>query len=67
MVPFRSRPALRNAADHIPVVLEPAGAREDERAPSFALGDAIVGATLALPLTVANRAPRPPDTLRYYR
>lgn len=64
-VPLSVATALRNAADHIPVVLDLQLPAKTSAPSSFALGDAIVGATLALPLTVANSGPTPADTLRY--
>ncbi len=64
-VPLAVATALRNAADHIPVVLELQLPAKTSVPSIFALGDAIVGATHALPLTVANSGPSPADTLRY--
>lgn len=64
-VPLSVATALRNAADHIPVVLELQLPAKTSAPHAFALGDAIVGATHALPLTVANSGPTPADTLRY--
>lgn len=64
-VPLAVATALRNAADHIPVVLELQLPAKTSAPHAFALGDAIVGATHALPLTVTNSGPAPADTLRY--
>ncbi|MFN8586608.1 MAG: hypothetical protein U0704_02315 [Candidatus Eisenbacteria bacterium] len=64
-VPLAVATALRNAADHIPVVLELQLPAKTGTPSAFALGDAIVGATHSLPLTVTNTGTVPADTLRY--
>ena len=57
--------ALRNAADHIPVIVDLQLPAKTGVASAFALGDAIVGATHAAALTVTNTGVTPADTLRY--
>lgn len=64
-VPIAVANALRNAADHIPVVVELQLPAKTGVPSAFALGDAIVGATHSLALTVTNTGTAPADTLRY--
>lgn len=64
-VPIAVANALRDASDHIPVVLDLQLPAKTSAPSQFALGDVIVGATHSLPLTVSNGGTTPADTLRY--
>lgn len=64
-VPFDVASALRQSADHLPVVMNLQLPAKLSAVSALAFGDAIVGGVVTLPLAVSNIGPVPADELDY--